>query len=77
MSFHGILVADELICHNFCTNDAILMIVGRFHLWVVPHPYKDEFCQVSLKSHHLFKSYDNSAHQPQECHEMTQIVQRN
>ncbi len=27
----------------------------------------------SLKSHHLFKSYDKSAHQPQECHEMTYI----
>ncbi len=42
VSFHGILVADELICDNFWTNDAIL-----------------------LKLHHLFKSYDKSAHQPQ------------
>ncbi len=26
VSFHGILVADELICHDFWTNDAIFMI---------------------------------------------------
>ncbi len=34
-------------------------------------PPKDEICQVhvSLKWHHLFKS----AHEPQECHELTQI----
>ena len=32
-----------------------------------------EFCQVASKSHHLFKTYDKSAHQPQECHETTHI----
>ncbi len=29
--------------------------------------------QVASKLHHLFKSYDKSADQPQECHETTQI----
>ncbi len=38
VSFHGILVADELICHNFGINDAILTQLGRIHLWEVPHP---------------------------------------
>ena len=32
---------------------------------------EDEFCQVVSKLHYLFKSYDKSAHQPQECHETT------
>ncbi len=36
-------------------------------------PLGDEFCQVASKSHHLFKNYDKSAHQSQECHETTQI----
>ncbi len=39
MSFHGILVADELICHNFWTNDAILTQLGRIHLREAPHPW--------------------------------------
>ena len=36
-------------------------------------PLKDEICQVSLKSHHLYESYDKSDHKPQECHEMTHM----
>ncbi len=35
VSFHGILVADELICHNFWTNNAILMQLGR-RMWDFP-----------------------------------------
>ena len=58
------------------------MKLGRIQLWEVPHPSickdagppKDEICQVSSKSHHSFKSYDKSSHQPQECQEMTQII---
>ena len=39
-------------------------------------PPKDEFCQVASKLHYLFKSYDKSAHQPQECHETTQMTNK-
>ena len=31
VSFHGILVADELICHNFWTNYAIFRKSARYH----------------------------------------------
>ena len=45
VSFHGILVSDELICHDCWTNDVIWMKLGRIHLCEVPHPWIASFVQ--------------------------------